>query len=123
MSVLTKDNIITTSGVIDITWMRSEFQIVKAVSLFDIENAYTPTDIHAEIGIMSGGRSIEHRVALFNAGYCGGNAPLGWTGSYPTELGNFIYAALLGPAGHKYRLVATLWKIVADEGGRFLVDP
>ncbi len=123
MAILTKDNVINTTGVVDITQFRSEFQIVKAVTLFDLENAYEPTDIYAEIGVMAGGKTLAHRVALLNAGYCGSMAPLGWTGSYPTEADMFIYAALLGPAGHKYRLVASLWKIISQEGGTFIVDP
>ena len=123
MPVLTKDNILDATGVAEITWMRSEFQIVRSIALIDLEHAYDPTDAFAEIGIMSGGRTLAHRVAPLATGYVGSFSPVIWDGSMPTELDSFIYALVIGTAGHKFRLAATVWKIVTAQDSTFRVDP
>lgn len=123
MPIITDDITLTGATTPEIVAIRCEQHIVKSISLFHIEHATYPTDAYAEIGVMSGGKLLINRIALMNAGYIGLFASLGWNGSFPTEPDTFVYAALLGPNTHEYRLCVTLWKIVATREGAFIVDP
>lgn len=123
MPVLTKDTRLTVINDPDIIWIKTEYQVIKSLTLLDKDHAYDPTDAVAEIGVMSGGRKIYNRIACFSYGYVGSFSPLFWTGSYPTENDCYVYALVSGPDNHVYRLAVTLWKIITIEGGRFVVDP
>jgi hypothetical protein len=100
-----------------------EYHILTSVSLYDQDGGSNNNEIFAELGLFVGINARHVKLAVLASGLMGGRFNLGWTGQLPTEPGMAVYCAAYGPDDRDVRLAATLWKIVATEDGRFVLDP
>jgi hypothetical protein len=98
-------------------------QILKALTLIQVEPFSIPSHIWAEIGIMSGGTNQANKTIVFSADYFGYRSPLSWTGSMPQLVDDYCYAEIISDDPGTFKLVACVYKIIATEGNTFRVDP
>lgn len=123
MPSLSKDHTIIATSTLEILTLPLDFQVLKAASIFALEDNITTGDCYATLGILAGGTTIQNQVAALAAGYIGTLGPLSWSGSIPVEHDYYLFAQLLGQAGDTFRLSCILWKIRLDEKGEFRADP
>ena len=64
---------------------------IVALTAFALVPGTNPAGTWVEIGIMSGDTSIQHRIAILDAGYIGTAAPIGWTGIIKAEQSMYVY--------------------------------
>lgn len=123
MPVLTETATISAAFVRQIITLPLDYHILKSATALDIYQATQPNSSWVEIGIMQGGELPANKIAVLSAGYLSTQTPVAWTGSMPVEPGSYLYAECRCSGGMIVRLSCILWKIVLQEGGRFIVDP
>ncbi len=98
-------------------------QIIKSVS-FSVNSAIAePTLNYAEVWVSSGSSEPAARIATLANGYVSFLHAISWVGSLPTEPTSFIGVSIWGLANVRFRLSASLWKIITADDGGFRVDP
>jgi len=100
-----------------------ERSIIKCASVIDIAASLDPNDTYAELGIMSGGISAQHKVGVLASGYLGQDTPVSWTGSIITEADMYIYARIRSTDGGKFRLTALVTPYKVSPEGGLILDP
>lgn len=65
---------------------------IVALTAFALVPGTNPAGTWVEVGLMSGDTSIQHRIAILDAGYIGTAAPIGWTGLIKAEPSMYVYA-------------------------------
>lgn len=65
---------------------------VVALTAFALVPGTNPAGTWVEVGLMSGDVSLQHRIAILDAGYIGTAAPIGWTGIIHAEPSMYVYA-------------------------------
>ena len=82
--------------------------IILGLSLIVLEDITNSTDLWVEIGLMSGGATLDQRAAVLANGYAGTANSVFWTGFIPTGDDAQIYALVEAGAGDAFRLSALL---------------
>lgn len=65
---------------------------IVALTAFALVPGTNPAGTWVEVGLMSGDTSIQHRIAILDAGYLGTASPVGWTGVIHAEPSMYVYA-------------------------------
>lgn len=65
---------------------------IVALTAFALVPGTNPAGTWVEVGLMSGDVSLQHRIAILDAGYLGTAAPVGWTGKILAEQAMYVYA-------------------------------
>jgi len=96
---------------------------VNSVIVVDIQQNTTPVEAWVQIYLTSGDSAISNRVATLSQGYVGTGQDCAWTGRIIADPHTFLVASIMGPATARYRMSATVYKIITMEGGTVIVDP
>lgn len=123
MPVLTLPVVISALGTTTFGTIELAQHMLYAVTLFEPEDSVPPSSCWSEIGIMEGGTTTAHKIALLASGYVGRNSPIGWTGKIPVLSGMFLYAQLISSKTGSFKLSAILFKLTFEEDGKSIVDP
>jgi hypothetical protein len=77
---------------------------ILSLSAFALSAGTNPAGTWAEIGLMSGGTSQQHRTAVLDSGYIGSSSQIGWTGKLPAEPSMFVYCDVYSSESDVVRL-------------------
>lgn len=77
-----------------------------ALSAVIIEDGPTLNEMFLQIGILSGGNTLDQRAAILAAGYAGVLNAIAWTGLIPIADDSRFYALVQGQTGDSFRLIA-----------------
>jgi len=96
---------------------------VTAITLFSLDQESPPVECWAQIGLLGGGSTLEHKAATLAQGACGSGSDVFWSGKIIADPNTFIFANLIGTTTRQYRLVAVVNTIISTEGNLIVVDP
>jgi len=106
MGAISIDHTISSANVHELSSVDIGNSTLVSLSLFETDAAY-PVDLAwAEIGILSGGDTLEQRVAILANGYVSKRNAISWSGFIPVDCGSRVYVSILGPLTNAFRLVA-----------------
>lgn len=77
---------------------------IVAVTAFPLVAGTNPAGTWVEIGLLSDGVELQHRIAILDAGYVGSAAPVGWTGRIQAAPMMSVYADVYSSEGAVIRL-------------------
>lgn len=123
MPSLTETFTVAANSVRSIATIPLSQHMLYSVTLLHVGNVGTPVEAFGEIGIMEGGITYAHKIAVLDSGYVGTDASLIWTGNIIVLPETSVYAQLVADIQSEYRLSAILYKLIPLEDGGFRVDP
>ena len=97
-SVLREQSIVTIS--IDDIFLRTATALPITLNI-------GPTAAHAEIGIMTGGQTYNHRTAVLAQGTIGTGAAIAWTGQVHGLAEQYLYLSVWANFADTFRLTLT----------------
>lgn len=123
MGTLTVDHTIVASDVNELFTFPFEFHTLNTAVLQTIDRSSPRPHTYGMIGILAGGTTLAHAVAILARGYVTPLNPLSWTGTIHVQPDFFLFGLLNGIFANQYRLSGILWKTRIDEKGEFRADP
>ena len=84
--------------------IKIQSRTIVALTAFALVPGTNPAGTWVEVGLMSGETTLQHRIAVLDAGYIGTATPVGWTGRILAEPSMYVYCDVYSSDGTIVRL-------------------
>lgn len=108
MGYLATDHTVVTSGALEFVIKSVGRGTLLALAAIVLSDSQVSNDFWFEIGMLSGGTTLDQRAAILSNGYGGSANSVFWNGSIPTGSDAHVYALVVAGAGQSFRLSALL---------------
>jgi len=106
MGAISIDHTIASANVHELFFVDIGNSTLVSLTLFAVDLVYLFDPAWCEIGILSGGVSLEQRVAILANGYVSKRNAVAWSGFIPVDCGSSVYCSIIGHSVNSYRLSA-----------------
>ncbi len=108
MGYLAIDHTIVVSGALEFVIKPVGRGTLLALAAIILSDSLVSNDFWFEIGLLSGGTTLDQRAAILSNGYGGSASSVFWNGSLPTGDDAHVYALVIAGATQQFRLSALL---------------
>lgn len=97
--------------------------MLYALSISNRSSVWYPNSMHAVIGLLEGGETLEQLVAVLASGQTITQCAIGWTGAIPTGPDIRIFGLIMAPLSTQVLLSAYVLPYKVSAEGGIIVDP